>query len=121
VLLSFLLTLLAGLMIVSAAGELSSSWPSLGGVSPELRDSLLLSIFFGLLFLKVWSGPDSTSATDVFFQARAQMEHQTHRIFVSVHLYDRARRRDTGTLRSRQVSAARKGPPPRARLPHTPL
>jgi hypothetical protein len=59
VLLSFLLTLLAGLMIVSAAGELSSSWPSLGGVSPELRDSLLLSIFFGLLFLKVWSSPGS--------------------------------------------------------------
>jgi protein O-mannosyl-transferase len=58
-LLSFLLTLLAGLIIVSATGEFANSWPSLGVVAPELRDSLLLSIFCGLFFLKVCIGPDS--------------------------------------------------------------
>jgi hypothetical protein len=57
VLLSVLLTLLTGLIIISATGKLSTSWPGLGGIAPELRDSILLSIFFGLLSLKVWIGP----------------------------------------------------------------
>jgi protein O-mannosyl-transferase len=56
-LLNLLLTLLVGLLIVSATGKVSSSWPGLGGVVPELRDSLLLSMFFGLFFLKIWIGP----------------------------------------------------------------
>jgi hypothetical protein len=59
VLLSAVLTLLTGLIIISATGELPSSWPGLGGIAPELRDSLILSIFFGLFFLKVWIGSDS--------------------------------------------------------------
>jgi protein O-mannosyl-transferase len=59
VLLSVLLTLLTGLIIISATGNLSSSWPGLGDVAPELRDSLLLSIFFALFFLKAWIGLDS--------------------------------------------------------------
>jgi Dolichyl-phosphate-mannose-protein mannosyltransferase len=58
-LLSFLLTLLAGLLIVSATGKFSSAWPSLWVVAPEIRDSLLLSIFCGILFLKVCIGPHS--------------------------------------------------------------
>jgi hypothetical protein len=60
VLLSVLLSLLTGLIIISATGKVSSAWPGLGGIAPELRDSLLLSIFFGLLFLKVWIGPHSS-------------------------------------------------------------
>jgi hypothetical protein len=57
VLLSFLLTLLAGLIIASATGKFADSWPSLGVVAPELRDSLLLALFCGLFFLKVCIGP----------------------------------------------------------------
>jgi hypothetical protein len=60
VLLSVLLILLTGLIIISATGKLPSSWPGLGSVAPELRDSLLLSIFFGRFFLKVWIGPHSS-------------------------------------------------------------
>jgi replicative DNA helicase len=40
---------------------------------------------------------------------------------VSVHLYDRAQRRDTRALWSRQASAARRGLPAGAGLPPTPL
>ena len=57
-LLNLLLTLLAGLLIISATGKVSISWPSLWLVAPEIRDSLLLSIFFGLFFLKVCIGPN---------------------------------------------------------------
>src|SRR5262245_44260571 len=56
-LLILLLTLLAGLLIVSATGKFSISWPSLWVVAPEIRDSFVLSIFCLLLFLKAGIGP----------------------------------------------------------------
>ena len=58
-LLSLSLTLMAGLLIVSATGKLSNSWLSPWVVAPETRDALLLAIFCGLLFLKVCTGPNS--------------------------------------------------------------
>jgi hypothetical protein len=56
-LLTLSLTLMAGLLIVSATGKLSHLWLSPGVVAPETRDALLLAIFCGLLFLKVCTGP----------------------------------------------------------------
>jgi protein O-mannosyl-transferase len=73
VLLSLVLTLLTGLIIISATGKVPSSWPGLGGGSPELRDSLLLAIFLGLFFLKVWIGPDSSQQPTPSFKLEPKL------------------------------------------------
>jgi hypothetical protein len=53
-LLSLSLTLMAGLLIVSAAGKLSDSWLSPWVIAPETRHALLLAIFCGILSLFIF-------------------------------------------------------------------
>lgn len=72
-LLSLLLTLLAGLLIVSATGKFSISWLSLWVVAPAIRDSLILSIFCGLFFLRVCIGPNLPQERTPFFKLEPKL------------------------------------------------